>query len=137
MFWIINKRVVYVARQEVVLMQRIVRWLNSQRLYDGGWASTQVSFNIIPIFAVLLSILRTSQTSNSIIAPCIFFIQDTAAAMKALIDFTIRSNIRNVTHLTVTIEAVARPDVVTTFRINADQLSTRQVLKVSWIKCSI
>jgi len=51
--------------------------------------------------------------------------------MKALIDFTIRSNIRNVTDLTVTIESVAIPDIVTTFRINADQLSTRQVLKVS------
>ncbi|ODM98885.1 hypothetical protein Ocin01_07797 [Orchesella cincta] len=88
---------IYVARQEVVLMQRIVRWLNSQRLYDGGWASTQ----------------------------------DSAAAMKALIDFTIRSNIRNVTDLTVTIEAVAIPDKVTTFHINADHLSTRQVLKIS------
>lgn len=51
--------------------------------------------------------------------------------MKALVEFTIRSNIRNVTDLTVTIEAVAIPDVVTTFRINADQLSRRQVLKVS------
>lgn len=50
--------------------------------------------------------------------------------MKALVDYTIRSNIRNVTDLTITIEAVAIPDIVTTFRINADQLSTRRVLKV-------
>jgi CD109 antigen len=32
----------YVARQEL-FVDPIVKWLNSQRLYDGGWASTQVS----------------------------------------------------------------------------------------------
>jgi CD109 antigen len=32
---------VYVARQEL-MVDPIVRWLNTQRLYDGGWASTQV-----------------------------------------------------------------------------------------------
>lgn len=31
---------VHVARQEVEV-EPIVRWLNSQRLQDGGWASTQ------------------------------------------------------------------------------------------------
>lgn len=31
----------YVARQELNL-DYIVKWLNSQRLTDGGWASTQV-----------------------------------------------------------------------------------------------
>jgi len=45
---------IYVARQEVVLMQRIVRWLNSQRLYDGGWASTQVSKS-----SIMLHVLRS------------------------------------------------------------------------------
>lgn len=34
----------YVARQELMI-DPIVKWLNSQRLTDGGWASTQV---IIP-----------------------------------------------------------------------------------------
>jgi len=33
----------YVARQEL-FVDPIVKWLNSQRLYDGGWASTQVYF---------------------------------------------------------------------------------------------
>ncbi len=33
---------VYVARQELVHIEPIVKWLNTQRLYDGGWASTQV-----------------------------------------------------------------------------------------------
>lgn len=32
----------YVARQELMI-DPIVKWLNSQRLTDGGWASTQVS----------------------------------------------------------------------------------------------
>jgi hypothetical protein len=31
----------YVARQELMI-DPIVKWLNSQRLTDGGWASTQV-----------------------------------------------------------------------------------------------
>jgi CD109 antigen len=32
----------YVSRQEI-MVDPIVKWLNSQRLYDGGWASTQVN----------------------------------------------------------------------------------------------
>lgn len=32
---------VYVSRQELMI-DSIVKWLNSQRLTDGGWASTQV-----------------------------------------------------------------------------------------------
>ncbi|XP_055639451.1 CD109 antigen isoform X2 [Toxorhynchites rutilus septentrionalis] len=31
----------YVSRQEIFAVEAIVRWLNSQRLTDGGWASTQ------------------------------------------------------------------------------------------------
>ncbi|OXA62186.1 Complement C3 [Folsomia candida] len=88
---------VYVARQELVFVEPIVKWLNTQRLYDGGWASTQ----------------------------------DTATAMRALIDYTIRSNIRNVTDLSVTIEAVSVPDRVTTFRINSDHLATPQKLHIN------
>ncbi|CAA9994703.1 unnamed protein product [Nesidiocoris tenuis] len=32
---------VYNARKEI-LLENIVKWLNAQRLTDGGWASTQV-----------------------------------------------------------------------------------------------
>lgn len=32
---------VYVARQDL-MVESIVKWLNAQRLTDGGWASTQV-----------------------------------------------------------------------------------------------
>uniref|UniRef100_A0A1Q3G198 Putative alpha-macroglobulin n=1 Tax=Culex tarsalis TaxID=7177 RepID=A0A1Q3G198_CULTA len=31
----------YVSRQETFIVEPIVRWLNSQRLTDGGWASSQ------------------------------------------------------------------------------------------------
>ncbi|XP_055588563.1 CD109 antigen-like [Uranotaenia lowii] len=31
----------YVSRQETITVEPIVRWLNSQRLTDGGWASSQ------------------------------------------------------------------------------------------------
>lgn len=34
---------VYVSRQELMI-DSIVKWINAQRLTDGGWASTQVSF---------------------------------------------------------------------------------------------
>lgn len=33
---------VYVARQELLETEAIMKWLNSQRLTEGGWASTQV-----------------------------------------------------------------------------------------------
>jgi CD109 antigen len=64
----------YVSRQEL-LVDSIVRWLNAQRLTDGGWASTQ----------------------------------DTGMAMKALIEYTIRSRIRDVSQLAVTVEATSLP----------------------------
>lgn len=86
---------VYNLRQEMFI-DPIVKWMNSQRLHDGGWASTQ----------------------------------DTAAAMRALIDYTVRSRIRDVTALTVTIEAVALPGLVKTFHIDQDNLAHRQTLEI-------
>lgn len=65
---------VCVARQEMYV-DSIVRWLNTQRLYDSGWASTM----------------------------------DTAIAMKALIEYTAAQRIRDVSNLTVTVEATALP----------------------------
>lgn len=40
---------VYNARKEIML-DSIVKWLNAQRLTDGGWASTQVNFTNFFIF---------------------------------------------------------------------------------------
>lgn len=65
---------VYVARQEV-FVDYIVRWLNTQRLTDYGWASSS----------------------------------DTAHALKALIEYTSVQRIRDISKLTVTVEATALP----------------------------
>ncbi|KAJ8949269.1 hypothetical protein NQ318_022783 [Aromia moschata] len=63
---------VYVARQEI-FVDNIVRWLNTQRLTDGGWASTS----------------------------------DTARAMKALIEYTSAQRIRDISSLSVAIDATS------------------------------
>lgn len=86
---------VYVARQEL-MMDRIVKWLNAQRLTDGGWASTQ----------------------------------DTAIAMKALIEYTNRQRLRDVTQLSVTIEATALPGQTKILHVNPRNLATFQKIEI-------
>ncbi|XP_015596122.1 CD109 antigen isoform X2 [Cephus cinctus] len=86
---------VHVARQEV-MVESIVKWLNAQRLTDGGWASTQ----------------------------------DTAWAMKALIDYTVRSRIRDVSSLTVTVEATALPGQTKTLYVNEKNIARLQTLEI-------
>ncbi|XP_011495673.1 PREDICTED: CD109 antigen [Ceratosolen solmsi marchali] len=86
---------VHVARQEVEV-EPIVKWLNSQRLTDGGWASTQ----------------------------------DTAWAMKALMEYTVRSRIRDVSQLSVTIEATALPGQTNTLHVNNKNLAKLQILQI-------
>lgn len=63
---------VYVQRREIIV-DAMVNWLNSQRLTDGGWASTS----------------------------------DTANAMKALIEYTAAQRIRDVSSLSISVEATA------------------------------
>ncbi|KAL0278731.1 UNVERIFIED_CONTAM: hypothetical protein PYX00_000464 [Menopon gallinae] len=86
---------VYTARQEF-LVDEIVKWLNSQRLTDGGWASTQ----------------------------------DTAVAMKALIEYTSQKRIRDVSSLVVTIEPTALLGKSMTVHINDKNLAQLQVLDI-------
>ena len=86
---------VYVARQEVD-GEPIVKWINSQRLTDGGWASTQ----------------------------------DTAWAMKALMEYTGRSRIRDVSQLSVTIEATALPGKTKTLSVDKKNLARLQSIEV-------
>lgn len=64
----------YVARNELFL-EPIVKWLNAQRLTNGGWASTQ----------------------------------DTSVALQALVKYTVSSRIREVSQLSVTVEATSLP----------------------------
>lgn len=86
---------VYVARQEIMI-ESIVKWLNAQRLTDGGWASTQ----------------------------------DTVWAMKALMEYTVRSRIRDVSSLTVTVEATALPGHTKTLTVNDKNLARLQTIEI-------
>ncbi|XP_033326238.2 macroglobulin complement-related [Megalopta genalis] len=86
---------VHVARQENMI-EPIVMWLNSQRLTDGGWASTQ----------------------------------DTAWAMKALMDYTVRTRIRDVSSLTVTVEATALSGQTKTLYVNDHNLAKLQTIEI-------
>lgn len=86
----------YASRQEL-LVDSIVRWLNAQRLTDGGWASTQ----------------------------------DTGVAMKALIEYTQRTRIRDVSTLSVTIEATSLPGQTKVLDINERNLAQLQSIEVS------
>lgn len=78
------------------MMDRIVKWLNAQRLTDGGWASTQ----------------------------------DTAMAMKALIEYSNRQRLRDVTQMTITVEATALPGQTKTLHVNPKNLATLQKIEV-------
>lgn len=85
----------YVARKEL-FVERIVMWLNSQRLTDGGWASTQ----------------------------------DTSAAMKALVEYTNQKRIRDVTSLSVTIEATSLPGHTKTLHVNEKNYAKLQSIDI-------
>ncbi|GLH02408.1 CD109 antigen [Gryllus bimaculatus] len=85
----------YVARQELFI-DPIVKWLNAQRLTDGGWASTQ----------------------------------DTAVAMKALIEYTVHSRLREVSDLTVTIEATALKNQTKPLHVNAKNWAQLQRIEI-------
>lgn len=86
----------YASRQEL-LVDSIVRWLNAQRLTDGGWASTQ----------------------------------DTGVAMKALIEYTQRTRIRDVSTLSVTIEATSLPGQTKMLEIHEKNLAQLQSIEVA------
>ncbi|KAJ9591586.1 hypothetical protein L9F63_001940, partial [Diploptera punctata] len=85
----------YVARQELMI-DPIVKWINSQRLTDGGWASTQ----------------------------------DTVVAMKALIEYTVRQRLRDVSSLSVTVEATALGGHVRNLYVNEKNLAQLQRIEI-------
>lgn len=85
----------YVARQELFI-DPIVKWLNAQRLTDGGWASTQ----------------------------------DSAVAMKALVEYTVRSRLREVSDLTVKIEATALKNQTKPLHVNAKNWANLQRIEI-------
>lgn len=86
---------VYVSRREY-FVDPIVRWLNSQRLNDGGWASTQ----------------------------------DTSVALKALIEYTVHTRIRDVSSLQLTIEATSLPGQTKYLSIDDKNLGSLQSIEI-------
>ena len=86
---------VYVSRREY-FVDPIVNWLNSQRLTDGGWASTQ----------------------------------DTSVALKALIEFTVHSRIREVSSLSLTLEATSLPGKWQELKIQENNLGRLQSIMI-------
>ncbi|XP_045452691.1 CD109 antigen [Melitaea cinxia] len=74
----------------------IVMWLNSQRLKDGGWASTQ----------------------------------DTYIALRALIEYTNRKRLRDVSALQVSVDAVALRGDTRTLRVKNDNLAIMQTIDI-------
>lgn len=86
---------VYVARQEIYV-DNIVRWLNTQRLTDGGWASTS----------------------------------DTAHAMKALIEYTSAQRIRDISSLSVSIEATSLPGQTQVMYVNDKNRARLQYIDI-------
>ncbi|XP_047030679.1 CD109 antigen [Helicoverpa zea] len=74
----------------------IVMWLNSQRLQDGGWASTQ----------------------------------DTYIALRALIEYTNRKRLRDVSSLSVAVDAVALAGDTRTLHVRNDNLAVMQFVDI-------
>ncbi|XP_065221551.1 CD109 antigen-like [Planococcus citri] len=87
---------VYVQRQQEGIMEGIVKWLNTQRLTDGGWASTQ----------------------------------DTAVAIKALMEYTNRQRTRDVSGLSVKVEATALGGHPRWIYVNNKNLATLQKMDI-------
>ncbi|XP_055376431.1 CD109 antigen [Condylostylus longicornis] len=86
---------VYVSRREF-FVDPIARWLNAQRLTDGGWASTQ----------------------------------DSAIALKALIEYTVHSRLREVSSLSVTVEATSLPGETKVLTINDANFGRPQFIDI-------
>ncbi|XP_038211501.1 CD109 antigen [Zerene cesonia] len=74
----------------------IVMWLNSQRLKEGGWASTQ----------------------------------DTYIALRALIEYTNRKRLRDVSALSVSVEAVALNGSARALRVDNHNLAVMQSIEI-------
>ncbi|CAG9136452.1 unnamed protein product [Plutella xylostella] len=74
----------------------IVMWLNSQRLTDEGWASTQ----------------------------------DTYIALRALIEYTNRARLRDVSALTVSVDAVALRGPAAALTVRNEQLATEHTVHI-------
>lgn len=86
---------VFIKRQAVI-QKEIVEWLNTQRLHDSGWATTE----------------------------------DTIVALQALIDFSINDRLRDVTDITITVEAPTKHNLSRTLHIGDENISQMQFVDI-------
>lgn len=110
-------------RREGFIQDRIVEWLVKVKYSDAGFCSTRVSahfhYSDISISVIVISSSKTVP-------------KDTLVAMEALIEYSYRSRVREVTDLQVKIEASSLPGMSKIFRINQDNLSKQQKIVVSF-----
>ncbi|KAJ6219290.1 hypothetical protein RDWZM_005102 [Blomia tropicalis] len=83
-------------KKEALIKKEIVEWLNTQRLYDSGWATTE----------------------------------DTIVAMEALNQYSINDRLRDVTDITVTIEAPTSVNFSHVLHIGEDNISKMQSVDI-------
>uniref|UniRef100_A0A0P5Q5G8 Macroglobulin complement-related protein n=1 Tax=Daphnia magna TaxID=35525 RepID=A0A0P5Q5G8_9CRUS len=82
---------VYLTRDGIGdLQERVVTWLNTMRMVDGGFVS----------------------------------IYDSIVAMEALTEYAYRARLRDITDMSVVVEASASPEATQLMRINSDTLAT-------------
>lgn len=86
---------VFIKRQAMI-QKEIVEWLNTQRLYDSGWATTE----------------------------------DTIVALQALIDYSVNDRIRDVTDITITIEAPTSYNFSRVLHIGEENISQMQFIDI-------
>lgn len=62
---------------------------------------------------------------------CLIFFKDTGMAMKALCEYTTKSRLRDVSSLTITVEASSLPGMTNMFYVTDKNLAQLQTLEVN------
>ncbi|KPM04684.1 LDL, Prenyltransferase and alpha-2-macroglobulin domain-containing protein [Sarcoptes scabiei] len=83
-------------KRQAFIQKEIVDWLNTQRLYDSGWSTTE----------------------------------DTIVALQALIDYSNKDRLRDVTDITITIEAPASHNFSSMLHISEENISKMQSVNI-------
>lgn len=83
-------------KNQAVIRKEIVEWLNTHRLYDSGWATTE----------------------------------DTIVALQALIEYSRDDRLREITDITITVEAPTSYNFSQVIHIGDDQISKMQTVEI-------
>lgn len=83
-------------KRQAVIQKEIVEWLNTQRLYDSGWSTTE----------------------------------DTIVALQALIEYSMNDRLRDVTDITITVEAPTSYNFSQVLHIGEEHISRMQTVDI-------